>query len=349
MSAPLKIAVASFAHIHAGSYVRALLQRTDVEVLAADPDGAHHSDRGRRGRDLAVRLGVDYVDDYAALVAWQPDAVIVTTENSRHRSVVELFAAAGVHILCEKPLATTVADGIAMVEACRRSGSLLTIAHPVRFSPAYRAARELVRSGAIGRILTVQGTNTGKLPEERAWFVDPELAGGGALVDHIVHCADLVDDLTDGELVSKVYAVGNQILHPERVLHVETAGLAAVTYASGLTMTIDCSWSQPSTAPTWGGLTLRIRGDNGEIAIDPFSDAVTGYDADGAVHDPAGADIDALMLDAFLGAVVEAVRSRPEQNRRVDPLPDGEAGLRSLRIVDAARESAASRRVVALA
>jgi predicted dehydrogenase len=349
MDAPVKVAIASFAHIHAASYVHALAQRSDVEVLAADPDDAPDTDRGKRKHDLARKLGVTYADSYEDLLAWKPDAVIVTTENSRHRSVVELFASAGVHILCEKPLATSVADGEAMIAACQRSGSILMVAHPVRFSPAYRAARELVQSGAIGRVVTVQGTNTGKLPVERAWFVDPDLAGGGALVDHVVHCADLIDDLTNGEVAATVFAAGNRLLHPDLAVEVETAGIAAVTYPSGLTVTIDCSWSQPQTAPTWGGLTLRIRGDRGEIAIDPFSDAVGGFDERGAVHESAGIDIDAIMLDVFIDAVKASGPARPGLAPRVIPQPDGEAGLRSLRIIDAARTSAMTQRAVSLA
>lgn len=91
--------------------------------------------RRTRGAELATELGVAYVDTYDEAFAWKPDAVVIAAENSRHRALVERAAAAGVHVLCEKPLATTVEDAIAMRDACETAGVLLMVAYPVRFSP----------------------------------------------------------------------------------------------------------------------------------------------------------------------------------------------------------------------
>ena len=330
----MKIAILSFAHTHAATYARLLAARDDIELVASDPDGAETvsftSDVGPRGRALADQLGVSYLDNYDDVFAWGPDAVIVTAENARHRALVERAAAAGADILCEKPLATTLDDGRAMHSAVRDAGVRLMVAYPVRFSSSFADARARVSAGQLGTVLGVRGTNNGKIPlADRAWFTDQGLAGGGSLVDHVVHCADLLDALL-GESAATVRAVSNRILHADRGVAVETGGLVTVTYPSGVIATIDCSWSVPDSAPTWGGLTLQIVGTKGTMTIAPFAQHVDGYDANGPVFTPVGDDLDGAMLEEFLCAV---------RDRR-QPQPDADVGMRTLAIVDAARRSA---------
>lgn len=328
--APLRIAVLSFAHTHALSYVHALQRMPGVELVASDPDGASAPDDAPRGAVLAAELGVSYLDTYDEVFAWRPDAVVVAAENSRHRELVERAAAAGVHVLCEKPLATSVDDAVAMREACERAGVILMVAYPVRFAPVVRDAVAQLRSGRLGRVLGVTGVNNGKLPQDRAWFTDPELAGGGALVDHVVHCADLLDELL-GERASAVRAVSNGILHSDRDLRVETGGLVTVQYPSGVIATIDCSWSWPMSSPTWGGLTLQIVAEHGTVTVSPFAHGVAGHDAAGETWDPVGADLDALLIDEFVAAVRDGRH----------PQPDAGVGIRTVEIAMAAVASAA--------
>ncbi|PCE15655.1 dehydrogenase [Microbacterium sp. SZ1] len=331
MTAPLRIAVLSFAHTHALSYVHALQAMPGVELIATDPDGASAPDDALRGADLAAELGVSYVDDYDTAFAWKPDAVVIAAENSRHRELVERAASAGAHVLCEKPLATTVDDAVAMQRACDEAGVILMVAYPVRFSPVVRDALAELRAGRLGRILSVTGVNNGKLPGDRAWFTDPDLAGGGALVDHVVHCADLLDELL-GERASSVRAVSNGILHAQRDLAVETGGLVTIGYPSGVIATIDCSWSWPMSSPTWGGVTLQVVAERGTVTVSPFAKGVAGHDASGETWTPVGADLDALLLDEFVAAVREGRQ----------PQPDAGVGIRTVEIVKAAQASAAS-------
>lgn len=328
--APLRIAVLSFAHTHALSYVHALRDLPGVELLTADPDGAAAPDDAPRGAALAAELGVAYVDSYDEAFAWRPDAVVIAAENSRHRALVERAAAEGVHVLCEKPLATTTEDAIAMRDACAAAGVTLMVAYPVRFAPAVRDAIAELRSGRLGRILGVTGINNGKLPQDRAWFTDPELAGGGALVDHVVHCADLLDELL-GERAASVRAVSNRVLHAQRDLAVETGGLVTVQYPSGVVATIDCSWSWPLSSATWGGLTLQVVAERGTVTVSPFAKGVAGHDAHGETWTPVGADLDALLLEEFVRAVREGRQ----------PQPDAGVGIRTVEIVKAAQASAA--------
>jgi 1,5-anhydro-D-fructose reductase (1,5-anhydro-D-mannitol-forming) len=338
---PLKVAIASFAHVHASAYIRALQKMDGVELLTSDPDHKSAPAQELRGHAFARRNRVDYAETYEDLFAWEPDAVIVTSENSRHRDLVERAAHAGAHILCEKPLATEVADGEAMVAACESAGSILMLAYPVRFSPAFRELKQLVNSGSLGIPLSVSGTNTGKVPvDSREWFVDPAAAGGGALVDHVVHCADLIDVLTEGEPALKVYAVANHVLHADKNVAVETGGLVSIEYGSGLVASIDCSWSEPDTAPTWGGLTFQVTGSNGSAEIAPFASHVGGSGPDGQIYLGIGADLDELLLSTFLDAVRHSGKPMPGIRPSKIPQPDGLSGLRTLRIMDAARVSA---------
>jgi predicted dehydrogenase len=312
----MRIGLLSFAHVHAAGYAARLSRMPDVELAAADDDVD-------RGAELAGKLGIRFFSSYEDLFAWRPDGVVVCVENVGHRSLTEAAAEAGAHVLCEKPLATTLADARAMIESCRRAGVRLMTAFPMRFSPPVGALQGLLREGRLGRVVACTGTNQGQMPgHERAWFVDPALAGGGAVMDHTVHVADLLGWLLDVPAV-EVYAQSNRICHAGSVA-VETGGLLVVTYADGTVATIDCSWDRPDSFPTWGGLTLEVVGERGTVAVDAFSQVVGQYSdrERNVAWLPWGSDLDARMLDEFVAGVREGRQ----------PQPDGEAGLRALEI-----------------
>lgn len=328
----MKVALLSMAHVHAATYIRLLRDRNDVELVVTDPD-AEPGDP-TRGEALADELGVTYRADHAAALAESPQAVIVTSENARHRELVELAAAAGAHVLCEKPLATTEEDAQAMIATCEAAGVNLMTAYPVRFHPAFAALRHALTSGAVGPLLSVHGVNNSRPPGlARPWFADPDLAGGGAVMDHTLHIADLLDTLLDGEQPSHVHAVANTHLTSERdgEAAVESAGLLTLTYPRGLVATIDCSWSHPATHPSWGGLSLTCVGRRGQAEFDAFPPLLTGYDTSASTPrwEPSAIDVDAAMLDAFLTTARTGQRAHP----------DGQTGLRTLRTALAAYAS----------
>ncbi len=321
---PLRIAIMSCAHTHAIAYTALLATREGVDVVVADPDGFG---------DVTAAPVVRSYDE--AWHAWPggPDAIVVTSANAHHRDLVLEAARRGVHVLCEKPLATTVADAEAMVAACREAGVVLMTAFPVHFAPAVSALRRAIEDGSLGEVIGFTGTNTGKLPSARDWFTDVALAGGGAMVDHTVHLAQILDTIM-GQPTS-VYATTNRILHAHRVGDgAETGGLVMLTYPSGVVATIDCSWSLPDDAPTWGGLTLQAVGTGGQLQIDAFAQHVGGP----GTWIPCGTDSDEKLLDAFVDAVRAGETSEPS----------GEAGLRTVRVVAAAQESVRTGQVVEL-
>ncbi|MGW3647191.1 Gfo/Idh/MocA family protein [Streptomyces sp. NPDC000878] len=336
----MRVAVLSFAHLHAATYIRLLRDREGVELVTADPEAPPGDPT--RGRALAEGLGADYADTWDEVFALRPDAVIVTSENARHRHLVERAAASGAHVLCEKPLATTEADAQAMIDACARAGVRLMTAYPVRFSPAFTALRSALADGSLGGLISVHGANNGSNPaRSHPWFADPELSGGGAVADHTVHIADLVDALLDGEQAAEVYAQANSVLDDGGPApDVETAGLVTIRYPGGLVAAVDASWSHPPDHPTWGGLAMTCVAEKAIVEFDAFPPLLGGFNSVTARGrwEAGGADLDAAMLDEFLDAV--------RTGRR--PSPDGEAGLRTLRIVLAAYESLRTGQPVAL-
>ena len=327
----MRIGIASFAHLHASAYARILTGTAGVELLIADPDAAPGEEWRQRAWQRAQAAGAVPLPRYDELFATGLDGLIVCSENTAHRDLVIRAADAGIPVLCEKPLATTRADAQVMVAACERRGVPLMMAYPVRFSPAVAELRRAVAGGTLGTLQACVGRNNGRLPlGGRSWFTDPALAGGGALMDHVVHVADILLLLLGSPAV-QVYAQANRIFHGGAVA-VETGGILAVTFGSGVAATIDFSWSRPDSYPTWGGLTLELAGDQGTLAADMFGPTLTGFsdDTGGPVWVSLADDLDRLMLAEFLTAISQG---RPAA-------PDGRAGLATLDIVLAGYESA---------
>ena len=133
------------------------------------------------------------------------EAVYVATPNHLHRPVVEAAARAGKHVLCEKPMATSLADAEAMVAACRENGVRYATAFDQRFQARHRRLRELVRDGRLGEITAVRVHYACWTPADWSpptadgthdnWRVDPARAGGGAFIDLAPHGLDLAQVL----------------------------------------------------------------------------------------------------------------------------------------------------------
>ncbi|MBI3646895.1 MAG: Gfo/Idh/MocA family oxidoreductase [Acidobacteriales bacterium] len=172
-------------------HAKALRARDDVELCVCR--GVKSS-----GADTFAReFGATVYPSYSALLA-DPSvaAADICVPNDLHREFVEKAAAAGKHILCEKPIAMSLEDANAMIEAARRAGVLLMIAHPLRFWPEYVKLREVILSGSLGpcraitmrRLLSLLISVTG----ERGWRHKPERMGG-AILDLQIHDLDFLN------------------------------------------------------------------------------------------------------------------------------------------------------------
>lgn len=324
-----RIGILSFAHMHAAAYAHCLKQLANVEFVGIADEEAS------RGQAAATQFGTRFYPSYEALLAAGVDGVIVTSENAKHLPLVRMAAAAGADVLCEKPIATNMADGREIIRLCREAGVKLMIAFPVRYSPSVIALKKAVDSGQLGQIYAVKATNRGHMPG--GWFTDLKLAGGGAVIDHTVHVMDLVNWFWHAP-VRRVYAeVGQDLLWKEGC---DDAGIITFELANGIFGTLDTSWSRPRTFPIWGDVTMDIVAQGGLVQMSVFEQTVQAYsDREGAVSWTGwGSDPDLGLIKDF----VDVVSSDRE------PPITGEDGLYALEVALAAYAAAASGRVVEL-
>lgn len=316
----VKIGIMSMAHMHAYSYADAVRSMPNAE-LAGIAD--HDADRAI---ETATTFETTAFARYADLLRTDIDAVIIGSENVRHRELCEMAADAGKHVLCEKPLATSVEDGQAMIAACRKRQVQLMTAFPCRFSPAMGRLRTAVIDGAAGSILAIRGTNRGRCPF--GWFVQTELSGGGAVIDHTVHVTDLMRWLTGSEVVEVYAEISNRMFGQD----FDDIGFLNLRFANGVFASLDTSWSRPKSFPTWGDVTMAVVCDSGTLTLDMFAQNLVLYsDKSGATSwSHWGDNIDRLMLEAFVSAIAEG-----------QPVPiTGEDGLRAAEVALAAYRSA---------
>ena len=329
----MRLGIMSFAHPHAEAYIGNLRSMPDVEFVGfADDDP-------KRGKQFAELFDAHLYPSYEAMLADKPDGVVICSENNKHRQFTELAAQAGVHILSEKPLATNLGDAKAMIDACDAAGVILMTAFPMRFSAPLLEMKATLDEGRLGKLYGFNTTNQGQMPAaNRKWFVDKKLAGGGAVMDHTVHLADVLRWFLKSE-VAEVYAVSNHILHKDTV-DVETGGLLMLTFTDGTFASIDCSWSKPLNYPTWGGLTMELISERGLTVVDAFSQNLNVYNQSQTSNQWAywGSDANQAMIDEFASAIRE----------QRAPLVTGEDGYRAVEVALAAYESAESGKPVKL-
>lgn len=315
----IKIGILSFAHHHGEAYISNLRHMEGVELLGVSDDDP------MRGQTIAAQNRALYFHTHEGLLEAKPDGVIICTENNRHRPLVEMAASRGIHVLCEKPIATTVEDARAIVDACDQAGVLLMTAFPMRFSAPLLEIKARLENGDFGDLYCFNATNQGELPtKHRAWFVDPELAGGGAIMDHTVHLVDIMRWFTGSE-VQTMYARSNRIFHAEEV-EVETGALEMLTFENGAFATIDASWSRPPYWPTWGGLTFEMVTERGAVLVDAFRQNLNMYRHEWHRSNWAywGSDMNYAMILDFVSAIRE---NRPPRVTGVDGLRAVEATL----------------------
>jgi len=212
------------------------------------------------GERLVAEYGGRIYDDLATMLE-DVDVVDVCAPTHRHYEIVLTAAAAGLDILCEKPLARTISQAQEMIAACQEAGVKLMVAHVTRFFPEYAAAREQVASGAIGRLAVVRLRRGSFQPKKASdnWFLDQEKSGGVTL-DLMIHDLDYARWVA-GEVV-RVYAKKISSSHAGAE---SDHGLAILTHQNGAISHVEGSWSYPE--PMFR-TALEIAGDNGWIQFD---------------------------------------------------------------------------------
>jgi predicted dehydrogenase len=306
----LKVGVLGVAHVHTGSYVANFQKREDTELVGY--------------WDSTVEAeGLKRFETPEALLE-AVDAVAISGTNIEHEALAVMAAEAQKPILCEKPLATTGKSARNMIDAAKRNGIQLMTAFPCRFSPAYQKLKAHVQSGAIGDVVAICATNRGTCPF--LWFVERDKSGGGAMIDHVVHVADLIRDLLGEEPTHVNAHLGNNVYGQSW----EDTAMVEMQYPGGVFATLDSSWSRPKTFKTWGDVTMTVTGTKGTIDMDMFGQEILSYSLDKPVRTAGfGSDLDGKMIGEFVDAIRE--------NR--EPIVTGEHGLAALEVALKAYDS----------
>lgn len=296
-------------HVHAPAYVAALQGLANLGPVH-EPDQA---------ASKAFGLQEGTLDE----VVNSCDALIIAGTNVEHTTMAVAALSEGKHVLCEKPLVTHEADGAMLVELAQAQGCVLMTAFPCPYSPAFTKLQTKLKD--IGELRAICATNRGQCPG--GWFVDPAQSGGGAIVDHTVHLADLLWRIIGGEPES-VYVSSNNLMHGSDV---EDCAILTLRYKNGVFATIDASWSRPKAYKTWGDVTMNVVGDGGVIEANLFNQSLD-VTTDQHRQSGYGSNLDRLMVQEFLAAIAE----------KREPLTSGEDGLRACRVAWAAQRSAVS-------
>jgi 1,5-anhydro-D-fructose reductase (1,5-anhydro-D-mannitol-forming) len=247
-------------------------------------------------------------------LAWpELDAVYIATPNHLHLPLCVAAARAGKHVLCEKPMATTLADAQQMVDACAGHGVVYATAFDQRFHAAHQLLREKIKAGELGDITTVRihyacWTPTDWRPASddgahENWRVDPQKAGGGAFIDLAPHGLDLAQMLLDEELVEVACLLQRRVFdYP-----VDDGAVLIGRFASGALLTHNVAYNCPDAFPrrtlevvgtkamarlhntlgqTPGGTFELVSAQTGEVArveldakldVSPFQNGVEAY------------------------------------------------------------------------
>jgi UDP-N-acetylglucosamine 3-dehydrogenase len=322
----IRLGMISFAHMHAYSYVRSVQQLPHVELV-----GIYDED-SERAHAAAARSGAKHYEDVSLLLK-DVDGVIICTENRKHFGYAMAAAEAGVHIMVEKPITTVGEEARELIALCSRKEVILQTAFPVRLNTSVQKVKQQIDNGSVGEIVAIAATNHGRMPT--GWFIDPELAGGGAVLDHTVHVADVMRWLLRSE-VTEVYAEVDTLLHD---VPVDDCGLLSLRFENGVVATLDTSWSRPSTFSTWGDVTMRIVGTKGVLHLDAFGQNGSLWE-EGAIPSHRyvgwGDSSDGALVGEFVASIREG-RS---------PSITGEDGLRAAEVAWAAYESAKTNQAV---
>ncbi|HEV8632651.1 MAG TPA: Gfo/Idh/MocA family oxidoreductase [Chloroflexota bacterium] len=220
-----------------------------------------------RGRGLADELGAAWFADWRELLErGEVDAVSVCLPHSLHAPATLDAAAAGKHVLCEKPIATTLADADRMIAACRRAGVTLMVGHTHRFRLEHVVAKELLDRGEIGRVVQVRDAIWAGRADPRAplgWRGARALNGGGVFMDNGVHAADRLRWWIGAEAAWVAAATGRAA----EVVEGEDHGAALIGFAGGAVATLEQALVVPRGA---GACYAQFLGSEGVLRVDTW-------------------------------------------------------------------------------
>jgi predicted dehydrogenase len=282
------------------------------------------------------RFDASCYEAYDDLYATDVDAVVVTVPNALHEAAAVAALDAGLDVLVEKPVAHTLESAERIADAARDAPGFCMTGFTMRFYPEVVELVDRIADGEFGRITHVEAhyLRRNHIPQS-GWFVDPDLAGGGALVDvgvHVLHLGLAAAGFPDVE------GVFGQTRTDRFDVGVETSATALARGDGELTVSLDVAWATPGEPDK----SVVVRGTEGAARLDVDDRSLTVYadpdtdEAEPTVVQTADSDWLAPEDEAFLDAV----------ERGTPPAMSGiEEGLAVQRVIDAVYRSAASGQV----
>ncbi|HSJ70868.1 MAG TPA: Gfo/Idh/MocA family oxidoreductase [Acidimicrobiia bacterium] len=241
-------------------------------------------------RSLAADVEAEPFSDCSELAeSGACDIVVVATPPSTHAAVTVTAVEAGLDVLCEKPFALDVATAWEMFDAADRNRRLLAMASKFRYVSDLDAARKLIRSGRIGRPVTVDVTFASHVDMSGRWNSDPAISGGGVLIDNGTHAVDIVRYLVGGiRRVSAMRGITNSRLD------VEDTGVMLSETIDGAVATVAVSWAMAPNSPSY----VTVHGTDGTIEVGwAGSRSRSGVDGEWVPFGDGYAKLDALRLN----------------------------------------------------
>lgn len=322
----MKWALIGASTIAAQYMIRAIRAQENAEILSVVSGSA------ARGADYAREHGIPKsgTDLDEALADPAIEAVYISTTNEKHLSQALAAVAAGKHVLCEKPLAMTIADAAAMVLAAEKAGVVFATNHHLRCSGSHRTVRDLIANGRIGKVLSLRIFHAVHLPENlQGWRINSAEAGGGVIPDITVHDADATRFLLREDPATVVA----QMTASGMGEGVEDSAMSVWTMPSGAMVMSHESFTHP-----FAGSGFEVHGTEGSI----FARGVMTQRPMGEIElvTKSGREIVPYPAhDLYVQGVGEFVAATQGKGQ---PAATGWDGVKSLAVALAVREAAAS-------
>ncbi len=225
------------------------------------------------------------------------DGVSLCTVPASHYQIVLDLLKAGIHILCEKPLAVSVIEAEAMAKRAEEKNKLLLTAFKFRFFEEVQRAKELLDKNSLGRILNFRLMFGGYMNMEGSWYANKEISGGGIIMDNGPHAFDLIR-----YLLGDIQKVSAEVTTSQNITVEDTAHISCVLQ-NGAKGVIDVSWTTPVPAKTY----LEIYGEDGCLLLDFNGLSYKFKTWDEFKRIPNAGDTKAAFarqIDHFVGAIV---------------------------------------------
>jgi UDP-N-acetylglucosamine 3-dehydrogenase len=299
-----------------------------------------------RAQAVAEKYGVKAYTNYEELLeSGSVDAVSVCTPNYLHAPISIAALNAGLHVLCEKPMATSRQEALEMIAAANESGKKLMIGHNQRFVPSHQKARKLIESGEIGKIYSFRtafghgGPEGWSVEGKEGWFFKKEKAFVGAMGDLGVHKADLLRYVLGEEITE----VGSFVeTSAKDFADVDDNAVCVLKTESGIIGTLAASWAyvskEDNSTIIYGEKAILRLEDNptNSLVVQYANGEVVNYQLGKIQSNDEGGQNNSHVIEKFVESIIYD---------QAPPVP-GEEGMKSLEVILAALQSNETKQIV---